>query len=88
MLLFLLTFLIPAVFTHICNSIAELISAIGILHKEPKSQIETHPVTAEIKISAKYNSKLSKLFYTSFLLIHFYLFLQLNNLLFHLHFSL
>ena len=56
MLLFLffitdLYFLIPAVITQIFNPITELVIPMGIPTKEAKGEIETHPVTVEIKIS-------------------------------------
>ena len=44
--------------------------------KDSKAEMETHPLTVEIKISAQYNSKLCKLFYASYSLIHFDLFLH------------
>ena len=83
-----LYFLIFAVITQIFNPIAKIVIPIGIATKEAKAKMETHLVTAEIKIS-KYSIqfKLYKLFYASYSLIHFDLFLQLNNLLFHLYFS-
>ena len=46
-----LYFLIPAVVTQIFNPIAELVIPIGIPTKEVKTEMETHPVTAEISIS-------------------------------------
>ena len=46
-----LYFLIPAVITQIFNPIAELLIPIGIPTKEAKAEMETHPVTVEIKIS-------------------------------------
>ena len=46
-----LYFLIPLVITQIFNLIAELVIPIGILTKEAKAEIETHPVIAEIRIS-------------------------------------
>ena len=59
------------------NLIAELVILIGIPTKETKAEMETHPVIAEITmiISDQYNSKLYKLFYASYSLIHFNLFL-------------
>ena len=47
-----LYFLIPAVITQIFNPIAELVIPIGIPTEEAKTEMETHPVTVEIKISA------------------------------------
>ena len=46
-----LQFLVPAVIAQIFNPIAELIITIGIPTKEAKAEMETHLVTAEIKIS-------------------------------------
>ena len=46
-----LYFLIPAVVTQIFNPIAELVIPIRIPTKEVKTEMETHPVTAEISIS-------------------------------------
>ena len=45
-----LYFLIPAAFTQIFNSIAELVISIGIPTKEEKTGTETHPVIVEAKI--------------------------------------
>ena len=51
--------------------------------------METHPLTVEIKnATAHYNSKLYKLFYVSYALIHFDLFFPLHNFFFHLYFSI
>ena len=51
--------------------------------------METHPLTVEIKkVTAQYNSKLYKLFYVSYALIHFDLLFPLNNFFFHLYFSI
>ena len=64
-----LYFLIPVVIIHIFNPIAELIIPIVIPTKEAKAETETHPLTAETKISkCSYNSKLYKPF-LCFLLI-------------------
>ena len=60
-----LYFLIPAIITQIFNPIAELVIAIGIPTKEAKAEMETHPLTVQIK-----------LFYTSYSLIYFDLFLR------------
>ena len=51
--------------------------------------VETHPVTVAIVIikSDQHNSKLYKVFYAFYPLIYFDLFLQSNNLLFHLFFA-
>ena len=46
-----LYFLIPAVITQIFIAAAELPILTGIPIKEPKAEIETHPVTEEAKIS-------------------------------------
>ena len=43
--------LIPAVVTQIFNTMVELVIPIGIPTTEVKAEIETHPVTVEIKIS-------------------------------------
>ena len=45
-------FLIPAVTTQIFNPTAKFIIPIRITSKEAKAEMETHPLTAEIKISA------------------------------------
>ena len=45
-------FLILAVTTQIFNSTAKFIIPIRIPSKEAKAEMETHPLTAEIKISA------------------------------------
>ena len=37
--------------TQIFTPTAELIIPVGIPNKEPKAEIETHPVTVEINIS-------------------------------------
>ena len=44
-------FLIPPVITQIFNPITELVIPIGIPTKEAKAEMETHPVTLEIKMS-------------------------------------
>ena len=46
-----LNFLIPAVMALIFNPNADLIMPIEIPTKESKAEIETHPVTADAKIS-------------------------------------
>ena len=81
-------FLIPSVITQISNLIEELVIPIETPNKEAKVEMETHLVTVEIKISAQYNSKLYELFSAFGSLIHFDLFLQLNNFLIHLYFSI
>ena len=43
--------LIPAVITQIFNPLAGLAIPIGTLTKEPKGEIETHPVIVEVTIS-------------------------------------
>ena len=43
--------LIPAVITQIFNPVAGLVFPIGILIKEAKAEMETHPVIVEIIIS-------------------------------------
>ena len=43
--------LIPEIIARIFNPTAELIVPIGILTEEVKAEMETHPVTAEVKIS-------------------------------------
>ena len=42
--------LLPVLITQIFNPIAELIIPIGILTKEGKAEMETHPVILEILI--------------------------------------
>ena len=66
---------------------AELTMPVGIPTKEAKAEIETHPVTAKMKISAQCNSKPYKTFLYFLLINSFWLFLQRNNFLFHLYFS-
>ena len=46
-----LYFLIPAVITQIFNPVGELVIPIGIPTEEAKTEMGTHPVTVEIKIS-------------------------------------
>ena len=46
-----LYFLIAAVITQIFNTIVELVVPIGIPTKEGKTEMETHPVIVEVKIS-------------------------------------
>ena len=46
-----LYFSVPAVITQIFNPVAELVIPIGIPTKEAKPEMETHPLTVEIKIS-------------------------------------
>ena len=81
-----LYFSIPEVITQIFNPTAELAIPIGMPTKEAEVEMEMHPVIVEIKISAQYNSKLSKLFYVSYSLINFDWFPQFNNFLFNLQF--
>ena len=45
-----LYFLIPEVIAQIFNQIAELLILLGILTKEQKVEMETHPVIVEAKI--------------------------------------
>ena len=73
-----LCFSIPAVATQIFDATAEIDIPIGTPTKDAKPDMETHPVTVQklTKISAQCNSKLYKLFYASYSLIHFDLFLQ------------
>ena len=78
LLLFLISdlhFLIPAAVTQIFNPIAELVIPTGIPTKEAKA------------VSTQYNSKLYKLLFAYYSLMHFDLFLQLKNFLSHLNFS-
>ena len=82
-----LYFLVPAFITKFFNPVEELLIPIRTLTKEAKEEMGTHPVTIKTNINAKYNSKLYKLFYASYSLNSFDLFLQLNNFLFHLYFS-
>ena len=63
------------IITDLHFSVAELVIPIGIPTKEAKAEIETHPVNVEITISGQYNSKLYKLFYASYSIIHIDLFL-------------
>ena len=49
--IFGLYFFIPTVITQTFNRNAELVIPIGIPTKEAKEEIQTHPVTVEIKIS-------------------------------------
>ena len=46
-----LYFLIPAVITQICSFVVELVIPLWIPTKEAKAEMETHPLTVEIKIS-------------------------------------
>ena len=46
-----LYFLIAAVITQIFNTIVELVVPIGIPTNEGKTEMETHPVIVEVKIS-------------------------------------
>ena len=46
-----LYFLIPTVIAQIFNHIADLVILIAILAKEAKAEMQTYPVTLEIKIS-------------------------------------
>ena len=83
-----LYFLINAAIAKIFNPIAELAILIGITIKESKAEMETHPVIVEAKIrSVQYNLEVYKSFCVFYLSVHFNLFLQLNNFLLHLNFS-
>ena len=44
-----LHFLIPAVITQTFNPIVELVIHIGILTKEAKAEIETHPIIVKLQ---------------------------------------
>ena len=81
-----LYFLIPAVIALIFNPTSKLVIPIGITIKEVKAEIEIHPAIEEAKI--QYNLKLYKHICAFHSSIHFTLFLQVNNLLFHLYFSI
>ena len=59
----------PTVITQIFKLFAELVLPRGISTKEEKTEMETHPVTVEKKIS-KYSMKF-KLLYASYPSIHF-----------------
>ena len=85
--------MIPSVIAQIFNPIAKLLIPIGIPSKEAKAEIEIHFVIVEAKNKkiVQYNLELYKLYvfycviYSS---IHFALFLQENNFLFHIILSL
>ena len=64
--------LFPAVVAKIFNSTAELVIPIRMSTKEAKKEIETHPVTAEVKIG---NCSTCKSFCGSYSLIHYVLYL-------------
>ena len=84
-----LYFLFPAAIKQIFTPIAKLVIPIEISTKEAKAEMKTHPVIVEIKIrSVQYTPKLYKLFYASYSVIHFDLFLQVNSFLFYLFFSI
>ena len=51
LLIIYLYFLIPTVIAQIFNHIADLVILIAILAKEAKGEMQTYPVTLEIKIS-------------------------------------
>ena len=53
-----LYFLIPGVIAQIFNTVAELVTPIGMATKEAKVEMETDPVIVEITTSGQYNSKL------------------------------
>ena len=76
-------FLIAPVITQTFNPIAELVVPIWIPIKETKAE----NVEAKI-VSVDYNSKHYKIFYGFYSSIYFALFLQGNNFLFHLYFSM
>ena len=62
-----LYFLIPAVITQFLVVAAELTIPSGIPTKEAKTEIKTHPVTVEAKISkCLVKLKIYKPFYTSY----------------------
>ena len=71
----ILSYFLFFIITDLHFSVAELVIPIGIPTKEAKAEIETHPVNVEITISGQYNSKLYKLFYASYSIIHIDLFL-------------
>ena len=61
------------IITEVFNTTAELVIPTGIPTKEAETEMETHPLIVEIKISewSVYNSKLYKHFYAFYSLIHF-----------------
>ena len=81
-----LYFLILAAIAHIFNRIAKLAVLIGIPSKEAKAEIEIYPVIGKDKIKVvQYDLELYKPFYAFYSSIHFAIFLQGNNFLFHLY---
>ena len=50
-LIIYLYFLVPEVITQILNPIKELVISIKIRTKEAKTEMKTHPLTVDIKIS-------------------------------------
>ena len=67
----------------------ELVIAIGMRTEEAKTEVEAQPVTTEAKVSnCSIDLKPKKLFYVSYSSINFDLFLQWNNFLYHLYFSI
>ena len=50
-LIIYLYFLVPAVITQILNPIKELVISVKIPTKEAKTEMKTHPLTVDIKIS-------------------------------------
>ena len=82
-------FLIPGIIIQIFIPSVELVIPIGIPTNEAKAEMDTHPVTVAIIISKsdQHNSKLYKVFDAVYSFIYFDLFLQSNNLLFHLFFA-
>ena len=82
-----LQFLVPAGTAQIFNPTAELVVPLGIPTNKAKAEMETHPVMCKLQqTSGQYNSKLHKCFHASYSLMHFNLFIQLNDFLFHLFF--
>ena len=81
-----LCFTIPEVIPQNSTPITYLVIPIGIPIEEQKAEMEIQPVTAEAKI--RYDLKQYKPFWTSYSSIHFVSFLEWNDFLFHLYFSI
>ena len=74
---------------QIFNPTAELVIPIKIPSKEEKEDVEIHIVIVEAKIrKCSINLELYKAFCAFYSSIHFTLFPQENNFLFHLYFSI
>ena len=83
-----LYFLIPAVIAQIFNPIQELVIPNGTQNKGVKAEIEILPVIVKAKLRKCLIQSCANHFCAFYLSVNFALFLQRNNFLFQLYFSI